>query len=242
MSVDNQNHVSARWPERPQNRRFHPWQWLIAFLLGCAVTLAGITVSNGRLPFPVPTPTPTPTVTPLPLPDDAWATSTSTALPVSVTPPGTTLALGSPGQVEIALGDNLLALASVVAEAPSLAPESDQNVLRAAVPELTGMSVYYYYVRVTKVSGTLLAGAELAPLFDAVTGDGHVVQRFTIVDWKKCESVPAPADIDKPATEVTFCFAAATPTDGLIPAGVRFSQKGGPYDASRGTAVTWMPQ
>lgn len=242
MTLDNQNPGSARWPERPRTSRFHPWQWLVAFLVGCFVTFAGVTVVNGRLPFPVPSPTPTPTVTPLPLPDDAWAKSTATALPVSVTPPGSTLSLGAAGQVEIALGENLLALASVSAEAPTLAPEADQKVLLEAVPQLTGMSVYYYRVRVTKVSGAPMAGAELAPLFDALTSDGKAVQRFTIVDWKKCESVPAPANIDQDGTEVSLCFAAAVPTDGLTPSGVRFSQSGGPYDASKGTAVSWMPQ
>jgi len=101
------------------------------------------------------------------------------------------------------------------------------------------MSVYYYRVNVSRLTDTKLAGVELAPLFDAITGDGLTLQRFTILDWRACAAGPLPQQIDEPSTEVALCFAAAVPDGGLVPAGVRFSQAGGPYDALSQTGVTW---
>ena len=216
-------------------------QWLIAFILGGVTVFALLTLANGKLPVPVPMPTPSPSVTPFVIADDAWASVPNPALPVSVVAPGSTLPIAQPAQVEIALGAGKLALISVVADAPSVAPDEDQVILRKAVPQLDGMETFYFRVHVTKVAGDALAGVDLRNVFEALTDDRHVVQKLTLVDWRKCDSTVLPADIDTENVTATLCFAAAAPASGLIPVGVQFSQPGGPYDTSVGTAVYWLP-
>ena len=213
---------------------------LVGFLAGIVVLFGVLTMWNGALPIPIPSPTPTPTLTPLPLPDDAWASVTDATQTVAVTAPGTTVQLGTAAQVEIATGGESRALISVTADAPTLAPAADFAVIRQAVPQLAGMNVYYVRVAVSKVSGDPLAGVDLTTVFTGVTADRQIVQRLTLVDWRKCAGGVLPAEIDTAGTTANLCLAVAVPVNGLTPAGVLFSQSGGPYDVSRNTAVTWL--
>jgi len=212
-----------------------------SIIVGAAAMFGALTLVNGDLPLPRAVPTPTTSITPRPLPRSAWAESTATAMPVSVIAPGSVLAIGDSGQVELALGGGLSALVSITPGAPVAAPESDLAVLRKVTPQLAGMSVYYLPLRVTKVAGDSLAGVELGTVIFGVTVSRVPLQRLTIVDWRACSGDPIPATIDDPGAEVTLCFAAAT-ADATKPAvGVEFSQPGGPYEAGLGTAVSWLP-
>lgn len=216
-------------------------QWLLAFIAGGVAVFVLLTLANGKLPVPLPTPTSTPSATPSVITDDAWASVPNPALPVSVVAPGSTVTLAQPAQVEIALGSGKLALINVVVDAPTLAPDDDQAILRKAVPQLDGMEAFYFQVHVTKVAGDALAGADLGNVFDAVTDQRHIIQKLTLVDWRKCDRTALPAEIDTENVTATLCFAAAAPASGLTPAGVQFSQSGGPYDAAAGTAIVWLP-
>ena len=210
--------------------------------VGIALTFGGLILINGQIPLPLPTPTPTPTVTPQILPSEAWAQATATALPVSVTPPATKLVLGDAGQVELALGKGLSALISLTAGTPVPASDADLKVLRKVTPQLTGMSVFYLPITVTKVAGSPLSGVMLGPVIFGVTRDGVVVQQLTIVDWRACRGGPLSAAIDQSGTAVTLCFAAATAAEAPAVAGIVFSQAGGPYDVAKGTAISWLPK
>lgn len=217
------------------------FHWLLAFILGGIVTFGTLTLWNGEFPIPVTTPTPTPTVTPISIPSGAWATATQTAMPVSVSQPGSTVKFGDSAQIQIALGDGQLSLISVSADAPLLASDADQTILLKSVPQLDGMSVYYLRVYISKVTGDPLAGADLTTLFEAVTQQRQPLQRLLLSDWRKCSGTMLPSDIDTIGTTATLCFAAAAPTEGLVPAGIQFSQSGGPYEAAQGTSIAWLP-
>ena len=208
--------------------------------VGIALTFGGLTLINGEIPLPLPTPTPT--VTPQILPSEAWAQATAPALPVSVTPPATKLVLGEAGQVELALGKGLSALISLTAGTPTQASDADLKILRKVTPQLTGMNVFYLPITVTKVAGDPLSGVMLDPVIFGVTSDNIVVQQLTIVDWRACRAGPLPAAIDQPGSAVTLCFAAAAATDAPAAAGIEFSQSGGPYDAAKDTAISWLPK
>lgn len=208
---------------------------------GAAIMFASLTVVNGDIPLPQTASTPTPTTTPRPLPRTAWAEATNTALPVSVTPPGTRLALGEPGQVEVALGKGLSALVSITANTPVAAKHEDLAVLRKVNRQLAGMSVYYLPVTVSKVAGDPLAGALLDTLISGVTADNVALQRLTLVDWRACSSGPLPSTIDEPGVAVSLCFAAASAGKENPAVGIEFSQPDGPYNAGLGTAISWLP-
>ena len=210
-------------------------------LVGAAAMFGALTFINGDLPVPYAVATPTPSVTPRPLPGTAWAEATATALPVSVVAPGTTLTLGEPAQVELALGDGRSALVSITPTAPTPASAANLAVLRKATPQLAGMTVYYLPLAITKVAGDSLTGVELSTVIFAVTASHVQLQQLTIVDWRACSGGPLPATIDDPGTEVKLCFAAASADAANPAAGVEFSQPGGPYDAGLGTAVSWLP-
>jgi hypothetical protein len=201
-----------------------------------------LTFVNGDFPLPPTTSSPTPSVSPRPLPGTAWAEATTTALPVSVTPPGTLLTLGEPGQVELALGKGLSALVSIEPGDPVAASDADLSVLRKVTPQLAGMSVYYLPVTVTKAAGYPLAGVLLDTVIFGVTADNVPLQRLTLIDWRACAGGPLPSTIDNPGVTVSLCFAAAS-ADGAKPAvGFQFSQPDGPYNAGLGTAVSWLPR
>lgn len=211
-------------------------------VVGAAAMFGALTLITGDLPVPFASATPTPSVTPQALPGTAWAEATATALPVSVVAPGTTLSLGDPAQIELALGKGRSALISVTPGAPTLASESDLAILRKVTPQLAGMSVYYLPLTVTKVAGDSLAGVQLSTVMYGVTATTVPLQQLTLVDWRACSGGPLPVTIDDPGTEVTLCFAAAS-ADASHPAvGLEFSQPGGPYDAGTGTAVSWLPR
>jgi hypothetical protein len=209
---------------------------------GAVIMFGSLTLVNGDFPLPPTTSSPTPSVSPRPLSGTAWAEATATALPVSVTPPGSRLVLGEPGQVELALGNGLSALMSINPGAPVAASEADVAVLRRVTPQLAGMSVYYLPVTVTKVAGSPLAGVLLDTVIFAVTADNVPLQRLTLVDWRACSNSPLPETIDEPGTTASLCFAAAAADSAKPAVGIQFSQPDGPFSAGLGTAVSWFPR
>ena len=229
-------------PARPRRRRVAVSFAVIgSMIFGAAAMFGALTLVNGELPVLRTAPTPTPSITPRPRPRTAWAESTAAAIPVSVTAPGSVLAIGDSGQVELALGGGLSALVRITPGAPVAAPESDLLVLRRVTPQLTGMSVFYLPATVTKVAGDSLAGIELGTVIFGLTASNVPLQRLTIVDWRACSGDPLPTIIDDTGTEVSVCFAAAAAVAADPAAGVQFSQPGGPYEAGLGTAVSWLP-
>lgn len=210
----------------------------VGAVVGVAILFGALTAINGRLPLPLPSPRPSPTPTPWPLPASAWTDVTPAPVSES-TPPGTVLAFGNPAQLEIATGGGARALVRITASAPVTASTRDLGILAKADPQLDGMSVYYLPVTIEKLAGATLAGLEPGSLFQGVTGSGLALQSLTITDWKPCSQAPLPAAIDQPGNKVSVCLAAAAARGAPAATTTRFTQAGGPYDASSGTAVIW---
>jgi hypothetical protein len=228
--------LGERSRPRRRARRF-PTALVVVALAGVAVGIAGTLLLPRLLP-PASTPAPsipttsaTPTTTPVPLP-------TNTAL----TPPGTKLALGKPGTVQLATGPGHTAVVTLTPSSPVPASAAEMDALRTSVPQLAGMRVFFTQVQLTKVSGDPLAGVDLAPVLQSITRDGVAVTGLPIANWARCGALTLTPDVDSPGQFQQVCLASAASAapDSLVPAGLRFTQPGGPYTPAT-SGVTWMP-
>lgn len=185
--------------------------------------------------------TPTPSPTPTPIPTDAWL-DTDTALPIDVAQPGTVLALGEPAIVQIAGAEGARTLVEITATTIEAAPEKDQRTLRQAAPMLTGQTVYYARLSARWIAGDPLDSTLVGDLFAVLDAEGTAIPAITLLDWPACAPPATPPDFTTAPDPTPWCIATASPTAGLVPVSLRFSQPGGPYDSPEVDAgVRWSP-
>lgn len=218
-------------------------------LVGAALTVATLMLLpanlldtlRGDLPDAAPVVDTTASPTPTPLPTDAWP-DTDTALPIDVTQPGTVVAVGDPAIVQLAGADGARTLVELTVTTIEPAPDKDQRTLREAAPLLTGQTVYYARLSGRWVAGDPLNSTAVGGLFTMLDTAGTRIPSLTLLDWRACESPSTPVDFNSAPEPTDWCIAAASPTAGLVPVGVRFSQPGGPYDSPDVDAgVRWTP-
>lgn len=187
------------------------------------------------------TPSPTATPTPTPLPTGAWLDST-TSLPLDVTQPGTLLGLGDAAIVQVASAGDARTLVEITAVTVDAAPAKDQRTLRTTAPVLTGQTVYYARVAARWVAGDPLDSTAVGEVFALIDSGGVAIPSLTLLDWEPCAPPTTTANFSTATEPTEWCIAAASPVDGLVPVGVRFSQAGGPYESAEAEAsVRWMP-
>lgn len=183
----------------------------------------------------------TPSPSPTPLPTAEWPDA-DTAVEFEVTQPGAVVALGEPARLLLASASGDRAVVEVTTLTVEPAPTKDQRALRDAAPALTGQTVYYARLSARWLDGDAVNSASVADLFTLISADGTAIPSLTLLDWRPCESPATPGDFDTETEPTSWCVAAASPTDGLVPVGLRFSQPGGPYDSPTADAgVRWTP-